>query len=161
MFYNQEYWTKKCLEYLVKNTDCDKVKIYLIDNGSLEKNSKEIESYSRLFSENIVFKKLLNRTSVGLCYNNIIKEVEEDIIFDCFVVLHNDVLVSYGWLENLLSSRMSYGDNKNLCYFPRTNYSNENTPSVFDEDLKEIFLKNKYSNKKRQDENMIQDVLIF
>lgn len=148
MFKNNRAWTEKCLEYLINNTPKDLYSLILINNGSNEKNSEHIE---RSFLENstIIYEKYFDSIGVSSAYNKAYEKYV-DGKSDYFIILHNDCLVSKGWLEKLLKHAAKIKEDDFFSFvFPRTNYATENTPSQLDEDIKDKFVKIKKNNKFR------------
>ena len=159
MFYNQESWTKKCIEYLEKNTNKELFDLVLLDNASSEDSSERVKEYASSLFPELKFKRNEYRIPISLLYNESIKEFSYDS--ERFVILHNDVLVSEGWLESL-NGCADYFQEKRIkfsCIYPRTNYAIEGTPSYLDEDIKEVFLENKVSNKSFHSNESIQECL--
>lgn len=140
MFQNQKFWTLKALECLIKNTDSKKYKLILINNGSNQAISKSIDDF--LKEKDIDFEYISYDRSVGVAYaymeqiNLYAKDTES------FVILHNDVFVTDGWLDSLLNHSKTIEEQGGVSWssiFPRTNYCTEGTPTTYDNDLKEQF----------------------
>ena len=145
MFKEYNAWTKLSIEYLLKNTDKNKYRIIFINNGCYNE-SKDIvidKDVEHCFIDHKI------EIGVSCAYNRAIKShiVEEEF----FVILHNDVFVSSGWLEELIDC---YNDNKKEIYavYPRSNYY------AHEEDLclHLSFIKNKLSPKKYLTTNDIE-----
>ena len=140
MFHNNAEWTNLCLEYLRKNTEESTYRLILINNGSTDRQKKIVEAN---MIDGDVLVSFDNSVVVAFGYNFAIENHLDDSEY--FVILHNDVFVSHGWLDRMKAHADSYDDFSAI--FPRANYCTEGTPSKYDEDLKENFLKFKTSNK--------------
>jgi len=157
MFKNQKYWTLKSVEYLYENTKAD-YRLIVIDNGSEQSVSDSIKEFIQ--SKNIDFEWIRYSDSLGVsfAYMDAIKIHLKDS--DSFVILHNDVFVSKNWLTKILLHKKNIegqNDIKWSCIFPRTNYCTENTPTKYDEEVKELFVKNKLSSKSFMTKNQIEE----
>jgi len=136
MYHNQKEWSELCLEYLQKNTNKNLYELILINNGS-----------SINLNTNIKYKKVDFKEPVGVsfAYNEAIEKYAKNSKY--FIILHNDVLVTPKWLKKMLKCANNI-DRDFSAIFPRTNYATSDTPSKHDEEIKEIFCKNKIGNKK-------------
>ena len=132
MYHNNFAWTKLCLAYLKKNTK--NYDLYLIDNGSHERCAKQIDDIGFVDFELLRFD---NPVSVTFAYNSAIKKFLKDR--EQFVILHNDVFVTEGWLDALYNSYKKIKDEDPTfgisCVFPRSCYSNEGSATRYDQEV--------------------------
>ena len=144
MFHNVQSWTKICLEYIKKNTDESKYSLIVIDNGSTERISNNIK---KLLDEDVVFERFDNSISVPVAYNICIRKHLGDSEY--FVILHNDTLVTSGWLDRLIGHAKKIESDGDVfsAIFTRTNYCSEGTPCQNDMDIRNKFEKVKFGNK--------------
>jgi ADP-heptose:LPS heptosyltransferase/GT2 family glycosyltransferase len=156
MFHNNFEWTKVCVDFLRKNTPKDLYRLIFIDNGSLESCSEKTYQLMEDGDDKVVFNKPVG---VALSYNKSIKEKVGDSKY--FITLHNDVLVSSGWLDEILwcVEKLESDNFKFSCVFPRTNYCFVGTPVMKDENIRDIFVTQKKNNKKINYESDIYEVL--
>jgi ADP-heptose:LPS heptosyltransferase len=159
MFKNQRFWTLKVLEHLFKNTKDELYDLVLINNGSNRECVKFILHFLENNNKKYNFVDFENQIGVSLAYmESIQKYVKKDN--DCFVILHNDVLVTSNWLEKLLNIKQNIDSESGFewsCIFPRTNYCNEESVSQYDQEIKNNFLKIKPSSKIYFDNKTIEE----
>jgi len=155
MYKNKISWTKKCVLSVRGNTDPDEYFFVFINNGS---EIFESEKMKEMINDEDVVVDFSCAVGVSFAYNKAIKEHCMDSEY--FVILHNDVIVTDGWLNrlrNVFDQKINSG--KISCVFPRTNYAGEGTPVSYDEHVKQNFLMHKKSNKKPQTEEDIDFVV--
>ncbi len=92
--YNQLEYTRDCLESLRRTTSED-VELILVDNAS----SDGTADYLKTMPDLVVIANLENRGFAGACNQGILAASGEWI-----VVMNNDVILSNGWLQGLLSA---------------------------------------------------------
>lgn len=92
--FNQLEYTRSCLESLRRNTSAD-FELILIDNASNDGTSDYLETLSNI----VIISNLENRGFAGACNQGIIAASGEWV-----VVMNNDVILSQGWLQGLLSA---------------------------------------------------------
>lgn len=148
MFQNQKFWTLKAVEYLAKNTNPNLYKLILIDNGSDEKIGLKVKEFSESLISDIEYVYHKKELGVSFAYMSAIKDHGKNS--DYFVVLHNDVFVSCGWLDSFIN-HVKLIENKDVvdwsCIFPRASYCTEETPCSFDKEIKDIFIEKKLYSK--------------
>lgn len=152
MFENKSEWTKICLKYLRKNTEESSYRLILINNGS---SSFQKDAVKESMRSDEVFLDFKSPVSVSFAYNFAIKECLGDSKY--FVILHNDVLVTEGWLDSMVSK----AEDSDLfsAVFARTNYCTESTAVKYDEDKRDDFLKFKSPNKQYVSIESIEKVI--
>ncbi len=156
IFKNQKEWTKTCLSYLKKNTPRDKYFLVLINNGSAPIFVKEIKEF--LDGED-VFVNFDSPVTVGYAYNFSVNKYAKNSKY--FITLHNDVLVTSGWLDELLDCSTLLNDRDEIftAISSRTNYAYIGSPVAFDEDARDVFLKHKNNTKAVHSEEGIEEIL--
>ncbi|MDO8610281.1 MAG: glycosyltransferase family 9 protein [bacterium] len=131
-------------------------KLIVINNGSNEYIKNEVKKH---LSDDDIFLDFEDPVGVACAYNEAIKRYCDE---KYFVIVHNDVIVSHGWLENLLvhAEKIKKEYNTFCCIYPRTNYANESSPSLYDQSLKDKFIENKINNKIISDGTMIDNNIV-
>lgn len=153
MFKNNPAWTLKCIEYFKKYTDPKLCRLVLVNNGSDERIVKAIKDKIK----NIEILDLNVSVGVAYAWNYAIQKKCES---EYFVLLHNDVLVTEGWLEKLLSVFENEDElTKFSCVYPRTAYAVEYSAWKFDLEINKKFLENKTNNKSYINNSIIENVL--
>jgi GT2 family glycosyltransferase len=92
--YNQLEYTRGCLESLRRTTSAD-VELILVDNAS----SDGTADYLKTLSDLVVIANRENRGFAGACNQGIYAASGEWVL-----VMNNDVILSNGWLQGLLSA---------------------------------------------------------
>ena len=90
--YNQLHYTRQCLESIARNTELP-YELILVDNGSTDG--------TREFLSNLKDKVITNETNLGCAkaWNQGVRASEGDVIG----ILNNDIVVTPGWLANLVA----------------------------------------------------------
>lgn len=134
--FNHPEYTRLCLDSIVKTS----AKIIVVDNGSLEKTRRLLDSYSPRIGI------IRNEFNVGIAaaLNQGVRSATTEFV----VMLHNDCIVLDGFDEVVAKcfSRIEAGPIKIVS--PMTNYSDE-TVFVLSRELQDDFTANKLSNKSR------------
>ncbi len=104
--HNQLEYTKMCLDSLSKCTPRDLYELIIVDNNSSDETLSLLAEYEA--------KTIRNDENIGVtpAWNLGIKEAKGEFI----VFIHNDVLLTPGWLENLLEP---FSDPEIWCISPR------------------------------------------
>lgn len=91
--------TKECISSLL-DQDFKDYKIFLVDNGSGE---KEVEELKKLYSKNPKLELIFNKENLGFARGN--NRILEKLIdkYEYIVLLNNDTQVDRHWLENLVN----------------------------------------------------------
>ena len=149
MFENKPEWTEVCLKYLRENTNKDLYRLILINNGSSAFNRGRIVDLM-LEEDKIIDFDI--PVSVSFAYNvSIIEHIKDS---EYFVILHNDAMVTDGWLDRYINYAKKNETFSSM--FPRTNYCTEYTAVKYDVEKNNIFLKFKMENQKKA---MVSDIL--
>ena len=145
MFHNNLEWTKICIDHIIKNTNRDLYDLVLIDNGSSDLVSRRISYIAQ--ENNFVFFRFEISVGTPFAYDFSIRK--HAIHSKRFITLHNDVLVSEGWLDGLVGCANVFEDQGNSfsCIYPRTNYCHIGSAVDNDLDPHKEFLKHKSNNK--------------
>ena len=100
---NLSWMTINFLESLKANSDINKYRIYLIDNGSSAKEGKAVSDWLDKNAPN--FEITVSKKALGFvkAVNIGIKRVMEDKL-EYFFIFNNDTFVTAGWDDNLLES---------------------------------------------------------
>lgn len=98
--YNQVQYTQQCLKSVLSTCDIDNVEIILIDNASTDETSAYLDT---LPPSVICIKNNDNKGFAGACNQGIRRATAPWI-----VVMNNDVVVTPGWLSNLLKVAVEY-----------------------------------------------------
>jgi len=155
MFKNKISWTKQCVSSVRNNTESDTYFFVFINNGSEPSESEKIKEF---MNEEDILINFSCSVGVSFAYNKAIQDHCLD--FKHFVILHNDVIVTKGWLSKLrLVFDKKINSGKIGFVFPRTNYAGEGTPVSFDQNVKNNFLMFKKGNKRPQTEEDIKSVI--
>ncbi|RLE45795.1 MAG: glycosyl transferase family 1, partial [Candidatus Methanomethylicota archaeon] len=95
--WNQLELTKDCIEHIVRNTHYP-YRLVIIDNGSQQETREYLEELSR--SNNPPVTLIRNQTNLGFvkAVNQGLKASNADYV----CLLNNDVLVSKGWLDEMI-----------------------------------------------------------
>ena len=91
-------YTKRCVESILENTET-KYEIIFIDNGSTDGTCSYL---SKIAEEKNFLKLILNSKNIGFAAGN--NQGMEIARGDYILFLNNDVVVTPGWLERLISS---------------------------------------------------------
>lgn len=158
MFKDNFAWTKKCIEHIEKHTK--NYDLILINNGSNDKTVSLVKSLM-CYSEDR-FYNFEQPIGVYSAYNTAISSYISTQ--KRFVVIHNDVLVTENWLEKMNKcfdkTEKDFGAEADIStVFPRTNYSVDDYPSLYDLSAKNEFIKNKECNKVFFTDRIIEEVI--
>lgn len=146
VFYNQGNWTSICIDMVRKNTLPKEYKLIVIDNGS---NKKISENIKKKIKQNEIFHRFEEPVTMSFLYNYAVKQYTDEND-KYFVILHNDVFVTKGWITNMvgLADKINKKGEQISVIYPRTNYSTEGTPTSYDDSILKKFIKIKVSSKK-------------
>ena len=158
VFENQREWTKVCIRFIRKNTPRDLYQLIVIDNGSVSHISKEIQKKTEEEPDD-VFMSFDVPVTMGYVYNFAIEKYIGDSKY--FVTLHNDTLVTEGWLEEMLRCARNLEERGEVFsgVSPRTNYAYIGSPVMHDEEVRDVFIKYKTNNKINCSEEEILNVI--
>ena len=98
--HNQIEYTKKCLESILKNT-LEPFELIVVDNGSIDGTVEYLESEFLRKNDDVRIKIIKNSENKGFASGN--NQGIATSSGDYILLLNNDVVVTPGWLERMIS----------------------------------------------------------
>jgi len=160
MFFNRPEWTALCLSAIKEHTNPNQYEIVLIDNGSDEHSSSLIKNYVEREFKGCRLVEFATPVGCAYAYNSAVSEYALNT--DRFVIMHNDVVVTDGWLDGLCKGYdtvLKSNPNSLSCVFPRTNYATQDIAIQNDYEVRDGFSFYKLGNKTHHEEHQIQEVI--